>query len=357
MNVGTLEKTLAGIGPIDDRSAREARRRQDCLTKPRGSLGRLEELSIRLAGITGKAVPTLDRKLITVMAADHGVAAEGVSLYPQEVTAQMVANFLSGGAAINVLARRIGARVAVVDVGVRGVIPAGSELRSRKIAEGTADMSKGPAMSRDQAVRSIEAGISVLEEEAGRGLDILGTGDMGIGNTTPSSAITSLMTGADVEQCTGRGTGLDDAGLRRKIGVIQSALETNRPNPGDPLDVLSKVGGFEIGALAGAMLAAAALRIPVVIDGFISGAAALIAFGLAPGAADYMIASHLSVERGHRVALEKLGLSPHLDLGMRLGEGTGAALTMFLADCAVGLLREMATFGEAGVSDAEEPKA
>ena len=354
--VGILEKTLGAIAPIDAAAAEAARRRQDNLTKPRGSLGKLEDLSIRLAGMTGKTTPVLDKKAIIVMAADHGVTEEGVSAYPQDVTAQMVGNFLAGGAAINVLARQIGARVAVVDVGVRGRVGAHPALRSRRIAEGTANMARGPAMSREQAVRSLETGISAVEEELALGLDILGTGDMGIGNTTPSSAITALMTGAPVEECTGRGTGLDDEGLKRKVRVIARALEVNRPDPADALDVLAKVGGFEIGGLAGVMLAAAARRIPVVIDGFISGAAALIAFCLSPRAADYMIASHLSVERGHRIALAKLGLSPHLDLGMRLGEGTGAALTMFLADSAARLLREMATFGEAGVSDSEAVK-
>ena len=348
--MGILEGTLAGIGPVDAAAAEAARRRQDSLTKPRGSLGRLEELSIRIAGITGKPVPSLERKLIAVMAADHGVVREGVSLYPQDVTAQMVANFLAGGAAINVLARQIGARVAVTDVGVLGAVAPHPELRSRRIAEGTRNIARGPAMGREQAVRSLEAGISVVEEEAARGLDILGTGDMGIGNTTPSSAIASVMTRRPPAECTGRGTGLDDDALARKVRVVELALEVNSPDPKDPLDVLSKVGGFEIGAIAGAILGAAARRIPVVIDGFISGAAALIAVGLAPRASDYLIASHLSVEIGHRIVLEKLGLSPHLDLGMRLGEGTGAALVMFLADCAVKLLGGMATFGEAGVS-------
>ncbi len=351
--VDILEKTLRAIAPINEAAADSARRRQDILTKPRGSLGRLEDLSIGLAGMTGKTTPVLDKKAIVVMAADHGVTAEGVSAYPQDVTAQMVGNFLTGGAAINVLARQIGARVTVVDVGVRGRVEPHPALRSRRIANGTANIARGPAMSREQAVAALETGISVVEEEFSLGLDILGTGDMGIGNTTPSSAIAAVMTGTPVEECTGRGTGLDDEGLRRKIGVITRALEVNRPDPADALEVLARVGGFEIGGLAGAILAAAASRIPVVIDGFISGAAALIAFGLCPRSAGYMIASHLSVERGHRIALAKLGLSPHLDLGMRLGEGTGAALTMFLADSAARLLREMATFGEAGVSDSE----
>jgi nicotinate-nucleotide--dimethylbenzimidazole phosphoribosyltransferase len=296
--MGILEKTIGAIGPMDRAAADAARRRQDSLTKPRGSLGRLEELSLRLAGITGKAIPTVDKKVIAVMAADHGVTEEGVSLYPQDVTAQMLGNFLAGGAAINVLARQIGARVAVTDVGVRGPVPASPALRAWRIADGTKNIARGPAMTRGEAVRSLEAGISVVEEEMALGLDILGTGDMGIGNTTPSSAIASVITGRTPEKCTGRGTGLDDAGLERKVRIVARAIEVNSPDPTDPIGVLAKVGGLEIGALAGAMLAAAARRIPVVIDGFISGAAALIASGLSPGIADYFIASHLSVERG-----------------------------------------------------------
>jgi len=284
------------------------------------------------------------------MAADHGVVSEGVSLYPQEVTRQMVFNFLNGGAGINVLARFVGARVVIVDMGVVGGFEPHPNLICKMIDFGTRDMAKGPAMTREQALDAIQAGIDVVEGEIARGLDIVGTGDMGIGNTTASSAICAVITGESVEKVTGRGTGLAGEQLIHKVEVIQKALELNRPNPKDPADVLAKVGGFEIGGLAGVMLGAAAHHIPVVIDGFISGAAALIAAGLAPGLRDYLIASHLSAESGHKILLEHLGLSPLLDLGMRLGEGTGAALGMVIVEAAVKTLAEMATFGEAGVS-------
>ncbi len=346
-----LEGAVRAIGPLDEEAMARAQKRQDQLTKPRGSLGRLEELSIRLAGIRGQERPRLSQKAVISMAGDHGVAAEGVSAYPQEVTTQMVSNFLRGGAGINVLARHIGARVVVVDMGVAAPLESHPQLVFKKVALGTRDMSQGPAMSRKQALQAVEAGIEVLEEELRKGLDIVGTGDMGIGNTTASSAIAAVFTGEPVERLTGRGTGLDEAGLARKVAVINRALSVNQPAPGDPLDVLSKVGGFEIGGLAGVMLGAAAHRIPVVIDGSISGAAALIACGLCPGLKDFLIASHVSAEPGHRGILRHLGLRPLLDLEMRLGEGTGACLGLFLCEAACRLLDEMATFGEAGVSE------
>jgi len=346
-----LEGAVKAIGALDEGAMARAQRRQDQLTKPRGSLGRLEELSIRLAGIVGRERPRLSQKAIITMAGDHGVVAEGVSAYPQEVTPQMVYNFLRGGAGINVLARHIGARVVVVDMGVASPVEPHPQLVIKKVAPGTRDMSQGPAMSRKQALQAVEAGMEVLEEELGKGLDIVGTGDMGIGNTTASSAIAAVFTGEPVERLTGRGAGLGDAGLARKVAVINRALSVNQPAPGDPLDVLSKVGGFELGGLAGVMLGAAAHRIPVVIDGFISGAAALIACGLCPRLKDFLIASHVSGEPGHRGILRHLGLRPLLDLGMRLGEGTGACLGLFLCEAACRLLDEMATFGEAGVSE------
>ena len=345
-----LDGAIRAIGTLDEEAMARARRRQDQLTKPQGSLGRLEELSIRLAGIRGQERPRLSQKAVITMAGDHGVVVEGVSAYPQEVTAQMVYNFLRGGAGINVLARQIGARVVVVDMGVAAPLESHPQLVFKKVALGTKDMSKGPAMSRKQALQAVEVGIEVLEEELRKGLDIVGTGDMGIGNTTASSAIAAVFTGEPVERLTGRGTGLDEVGLARKVAVINRALSVNQPAPGDPLDVLSKVGGLEIGGLAGVMLGAAAHRIPVVIDGFISGAAALIACGLCPGLRDFLIASHVSAEPGHRVILRHLGLRPLLDLGMRLGEGTGACLGLFLCEAACRLLDEMAAFGEAGVS-------
>jgi nicotinate-nucleotide--dimethylbenzimidazole phosphoribosyltransferase len=346
-------RTVEAIRPLDAGAMAGARARQDQLTKPRGSLGRLEELSVQLAGIRRESVPRFSHRVIVTMAGDHGVVAQGVSAYPQEVTAQMVRNFLGGGAAISVLARHIGARVVVVDMGVAAALEPCGGLVSKRVAAGTCDMAKGPAMSRDQGLQAIRAGIEVVEEESAKGLDIIGTGDMGIGNTSPSSAICAVVTGEPVERVTGRGTGVDDAQLRHKSRVIQACLALNQPDPGDPLDVLSKVGGFEIGGLAGVMLGAAAHRVPVVIDGFISGAAALISCGLCPQLRDYLIAAHVSVEPGHQAILRHIGLRPLLDLDLRLGEGTGAALGISLAEASVKLLGEMATFAEAGVSDRE----
>jgi len=349
----SLDRVLKAIKPLDSPAMAIARQRQDSLTKPHGSLGKLEELSIQIAGIKGEAIPKLEHKAIITMAADHGVVAEGVSLYPQEVTRQMVLNFLHGGAAINVLANHIGARVIVVDMGVIGGFQPLPGLLCKMIDFGTRNMAKGPAMTRQQAIDALEAGIEVVEAGANKGLDIIGTGDMGLGNTTASSAIFAAISGEPVKKITGRGTGIDNKQLAHKIKVIERALSINKPNPGDPIDVLARVGGFEIGGLAGIILAGAAQRIPVVIDGFISGAAALIATGLSPQAKDYLIAAHVSSEAGHGLLLDFLGLKPLLDLNMRLGEGTGAALGIFLAEAAVRLLGQMATFAEAGVSEAE----
>jgi len=327
-----------------------ARARHNLLTKPRGSLGRLEELAVQLAGIQGKPVPALKRKVIITMAGDHGVAVEGVSLFPQEVTAQMVSNFIGDGAGVNVIARQVGARVIVVDMGVAADLAVAPQLLSRKIAAGTRNISLEPAMSKAEAVRAIETGIEVVAEEVNKGLDIVGTGDMGIGNTTASSAICAVMTGEPVDKVTGGGTGIGEKQLAHKIDVINRALAVNKPDPAQPLDVLTKVGGFEIGGLAGVMLGAAAHHIPVVVDGFISGAAALIAVALSPEVKNYMIAAHASVEPGHQLMLRYLGLEPLLALGMRLGEGTGAALGIFLAEVSARVLAEMSTFTEAGVS-------
>jgi len=354
--MGLLENTVSRIQPLDREAMRAARARQDALTKPPGSLGRLEELSIQIAGIRRRARPEVTRKVIFVMAADHGVVAQGVTAYPQAVTAQMVANFAAGGAAISVLARHVGARVIVVDMGVAGEIVGCDGLVSRKVGYGTRDLSCGPAMSRDEARRAVETGIDVFESELERGLDLAATGDMGIGNTTASAAIVAAMTGRPPASVAGRGTGVDDAGFARKIAVIETALACNQPDSSDAMDVLSKVGGFEIGGLAGVIIGAAANRIPVVVDGVISGAAALIAAGLAPQAKDFLIAGHLSTEPGHGYALAQLGLAPLLDLGMRLGEGTGAALAMGVVEAAVRTLNEMATFDEAGVSGALEDR-
>ena len=350
--VNKLQQIVEQIEPLDAEAMRRAQERQDSLTKPPGSLGRLEELSIQIAGITGQALPRIEDKVIVTMVGDHGVTAEGVSAYPSEVTPQMVHNFLRGGAAINVLARHVGARVVVVDVGVAQELTPHPELVSRKVAPGTGNMAQGPAMSREEAIQAVEVGIDVVEGELVRGMDILGTGDMGIGNTTPSSAIVAVFTGAPVIQVTGRGTGIGDEQLQHKVDLIERALRINQPNPDDALDVLAKVGGFEIGGIAGLILGAAAHRVPVVIDGFISGAGALIATGLAPQVRDYLIAAHQSVEVGHRLMLERLGLTPLFDLNLRLGEGTGAALGISLVEAAVRVLAEMATFAEAGVAGA-----
>jgi nicotinate-nucleotide--dimethylbenzimidazole phosphoribosyltransferase len=325
-----------------------ARARQLALTKPPGSLGRLEELAVHLAGITGSPMPRVPLKAIAVMAGDHGVVEEGVSAYPQEVTGQMIHNFVKGGAAISVLSRRVGFRLVVVDMGVRGPTP--TAVLNKRVGSATGNIARGPAMNRGQAEKTLEAGCEVLEGLLEEGVDVVGTGDMGIGNTTPSSAVTAILTGNPPGRVTGPGTGLGDEDLKRKVGVVERALEVNRPDPRDPLDVLAKVGGFEMGGLAGFILAAAARRIPVVIDGFITSAAALLAVALSPTARDFLIASHRSAEPGHGVALEALGLRPLLDLGLRLGEGTGAALAFPLLDAACDLLSGMATFEEAGVS-------
>lgn len=340
------------IPPIDKRAAQQARARQNSLTKPPGSLGRLEEVSIQLAGMKADPLPNVDRKAVIIMAADHGVALEGVSAFPAEVTPQMVMNFLSGGAAINVLARQAGASVTIVDIGVAADFdPALAGLWHRKVARGTSNMAKGPAMTRADAEKALACGMDVLAEVAKEGLDLIATGEMGIGNTTPSSAIISVMTGLPAAKVTGRGTGLDDAGISRKIRVIENAIALNRPDPKNALDVLSKVGGLEIAGLAGVMIAAASRRIPVVVDGFISSAAAMIAVGLVPDVRNYLLSGHQSVEIGHQAMLRHLGLTPLIDLDLRLGEGTGAVLAFHLVEAASRILREMATFAEAGVSD------
>ena len=346
----TLQGLIANIPPVNETAMQAARRRQDDLTKPRGSLGQLENLSVNIAGMTGKVQPMITHKVVTIMAGDHGVVAEGVSAYPSEVTPQMVMNFVFGGAAINVLAKHVGARVTIVDMGVASQIDH-PDVLNRNIAPGTQNIARGPAMTRAQAVQALEAGVQVVEAELDKGLDILATGDMGIGNTTPSAAIAAVITGRAPAEIVGRGTGVDDAGLKRKISAVQNALEVNHPDPKDGIDILAKVGGFEIGGLAGAILAAAAQRIPVVIDGFISTAAAMIAVSLAPQAGDYLISAHRSQELGHQIMLEWLGLEPLLDLDMRLGEGTGAVLAISLVEAACKILDEMATFSEAGVSD------
>ena len=350
----SLSEVVSNVGPLDREAARQARERQGFLTKPPGSLGRLEDLSIQLAGIFGTARPRPRGKTVIVAAGDHGVVAQGVTGYPQEVTAQMVGNFLAGGAAVSVLARHAGVRLVIVDAGIAAELPPHPELRVVHVGSGTADITLGPAMSREQAERCLLAGVGLAQEAAESGADLIGTGDMGIGNTTASSAIASALTGRPPDETTGRGTGRTPREVRHKIEAVESALSTNMPDPKDALDVLSKVGGFEIGVLAGVVLGAAMARRAVVIDGFISGAAALVACGLCPAVREYLVASHRSAERGHRIVLRHLGLRPLLELNMRLGEGTGAVLAMGIVEAAAACLDEMATFGDAKVSDHTE---
>ncbi|MEK7400691.1 MAG: nicotinate-nucleotide--dimethylbenzimidazole phosphoribosyltransferase [Candidatus Poribacteria bacterium] len=346
-----LKSTLDKIKPIDNSLVESTQIRLDNLTKPKGSLGRLEEFARRIVAITGKKNPSLAKKVIITIAGDHGITEEGVSAYPSEVTPQMVYNFLRGGAGVNVLAKHVGAEVVVVDMGVAVELTPHPDLIVKKIGLGTQNFAKGPAMSREQAIKAIETGIEITEQIIKeKGVDMLGTGEMGIGNTTPSSAITAVFTGKPVQDVTGRGTGIDDKTYDHKINVIQKAIELNKPNPKDPIDVLAKVGGFEIAGLVGVTLAGAANKIPVVIDGFISSVAGLIAVELKPEAKDYIFSAHASVEIGHRSVLERMELKPILDLSMRLGEGTGAALAMGLIDAGVKILNEMASFDEAGVS-------
>jgi len=352
--MGKLERTIEQIEPLDEEAMKLARERQEQLTKPAGSLGVLEDISIQIAGITKSPMPAIDRKYIITMAGDHGILESGIAIWPQEVTMQMVYNFLSGGAAINVLARHVGADIVVVDMGVKGEFEPHPKLIIKKIGHGTNNMERGPAMTREQAIASIEAGIDVFERVYANGCDIVGTGDMGLGNTSPSSAMTAVFTGLPIEKVTGRGTGIDDERLARKIEVLKRAIAINKPDPNDPIDVLQKVGGFEIGGICGVILGACARRVPVVSDGFISGAGALLAYELCPTIGDYLIAAHKSVEPGHTAILEHMGVKPMLDFGMRLGEGTGAALGIGIAEASVKILRDMHTFAEAGVAEKQE---
>jgi nicotinate-nucleotide--dimethylbenzimidazole phosphoribosyltransferase len=331
---------------LDRASARQLQ-----LTKPPGSLGELEAIANRLAAIRQTLKPQVSRRRMYVVAADHGVVAEGVSAYPREVTAQMVYNFLRGGAAINVMARYGGIEVNVVDAGVDADFDDAPGLIRAKVVRGSSNFARGPAMTRDEAVQSIETGIGLARAAAADGIELLGIGEMGIGNTTTASAIAATLTGLAPEAVTGYGTGVDEAGLQRKIAAIKRALETNRPDRADALDVLAKVGGAEIGVMAGLALGAAAERIPVVADGFISTSAAALGCVFRPNLRDYLFIGHRSRERGHDSLIEFIGRQPLLDLGMRLGEGTGAALAMHIIGAAARLLCEMATFAEAGVSD------
>ncbi|MDF0675388.1 MAG: nicotinate-nucleotide--dimethylbenzimidazole phosphoribosyltransferase [Nitrospira sp.] len=347
----SIQDLCRRIQPLDGSLYANAKHRLDRLTKPPGSLGRLEELAASYVAITGELKPNVPRAVVFTFAADHGVALEGVSAYPREVTPQMVLNFLRGGAGVNVLARHADVDVRVVDIGVDYEFGAVPGLLDRKVMKGTRNLAIEPAMTRDQAEQAVMVGVELATEAVREGFGLIGTGEMGIGNTTPSSAITAVMTGRPTAEATGHGTGIDESSRLHKVTVIQQALDLHRPNPADALDVLTKVGGLEIAGLAGLILGAAEARVPVVLDGFIAGAAALIAVGLQPLCREYLIASHYSVERGHRIVLDHLRLKPLLDLDLRLGEGTGACLGMDLVCAAIKIYTEMATFDEAGVSE------
>jgi nicotinate-nucleotide--dimethylbenzimidazole phosphoribosyltransferase len=376
-----LEQTLSSIKPINPAFYEKAQKRLDNLTKPQGSLGRLEEFAARIVAVSENTKPALNKKVIFTFAGDHGVAEEGVSAFPKEVTPQMVLNFLRGGAGINVLARHAGVDVVVIDIGVdydfgnvdglaldKSVLGNSQGLASgkpqlcqglvhKKIIRGTKNIRKGPAMTRQETVQCMEVGIELAEEYARKGYHIFGTGEMGIANTTPSSAIAAVFSKRTVEEVTGRGTGISDDAFKNKVRVIEDAIKINKPNPKDPMDVLARLGGAEIAGIAGLVLGAAANRIPVVIDGFISTAGALIAYELEPKVKEYIFAAHTSVERGHWIMLERMDLKPILNLNMRLGEGTGAALGMSMIEAGVKIYNEMATFGEAGVSERNDQES
>ncbi len=367
---GSFDDAMARVAPLDQKAAADAAVHHDRLTKPRGSLGRLESLAVQLAGISGTCPPGVpEPAAVAVFAGDHGVLAEGVSPWPQEVTAQMVANFCSGGAAINVLARHLGAEVVVVDVGVAAEVPgpaspaaavadpgastpAGTGLISAKVRRGTRNLMVEPAMTRDEAVQALDVGASVAGDLVAKGVRALVTGDMGIGNTTPSAALIAAFCGRSAGEVAGRGTGIGDAELQRKIAVIDAALTRARNDPAsDPLSTLASLGGLEIAALAGFIVGGAAARVPVLIDGVIAAAAAVVAGSLAPGCVDYCVAGHRSTEPGSSIALEHLGLEPLLDLELRLGEGTGACLALGVLQAAAKVSAEMATFDSAGVTE------
>lgn len=346
-----VREAIASIPALNPQWHERACFRLNSLTKPLGSLGRLEEIAARLVVIREEEFPECSNKVIFTLAADHGVTEEGVSAYPKTVTRQMVLNFLSGGAAINVLCRQFGIEVVIVDIGVDADTDNLGGLLQRKVRRGTNNMAIGPAMSRAEACRALQVGIALSARAQRDGKQLVGTGEMGIGNTTAASALAAVLCGKSVAEVTGKGTGLDDAALRRKIDIIDRSIRLNQPEASDPIDVLSKVGGLEIAGLAGLVLGAAARRMPVIIDGFISTAAAAVAFAIEPRVKDFLFAAHRSTEPGHDAVLRFLGLEPILQLNMRLGEGTGAALAMPILEASVKLLKEMATFSSAGVSE------
>ncbi|MGE5256090.1 MAG: nicotinate-nucleotide--dimethylbenzimidazole phosphoribosyltransferase [Hyphomicrobiales bacterium] len=353
-----LQDIIDGIRPLNRDVVERARARTARLVMPPRALGRLHEISERLCGIQGTLKPSVRQKAVLVMAGDHGIVEEGISAFPQEVTGAMIGTFLAGGAGINAIARQVGAEVWVADMGIIPEIDAaglknGDRLLARKVGRGTRNFAHGPAMSPEDARKAVLTGFELASSLIRKGVDLLGTGDMGIGNTTPSAAIGAVITGRSVQDMVGPGTGVDDAGLSRKRETIRRGVDVNRPDPRDGLDVLAKVGGFEIGGIAGIALAGAYHRKPIVIDGFISTAGALIAHSLCPTVADYMFAGHCSEEPGHRHMLGHLKLAPILNLGMRLGEGTGGALAMGVIEAAIRVMTEVLTFEEAGVPDKE----
>ncbi|MBC2695879.1 MAG: nicotinate-nucleotide--dimethylbenzimidazole phosphoribosyltransferase [Desulfobacteraceae bacterium] len=354
-----LDEILDGIVPVDRKWIIKARERTAQLVMPPRALGRLHDISERLCGIYKNLKPSISQKAVLVMAGDHGIVNEGMSAFPQDVTGAMVGTFLKGGAGINAICRYVGAEVWVVDMGIipeiePGSIDGGDRLLVHKIAKGTANFAKGSAMTRQQAEKAILTGFNLAAEFFNKDVDILGTGDMGIGNTTPSAAIGAVITGKSLENMVGRGTGIDDEGLMRKRNIIKSGIQLNQPDRKDGLDILSKIGGFEIGGIVGCMLAGAYHNRPVMVDGFISTAGALIAHTLCPHVTDYFFAGHCSEEPGHRAMLEHLKLEPILDLGMRLGEGTGGALAMEIMEAALRIFNDVLTFKEAGVSEKEK---
>jgi len=350
-----LNDVLSRIKPPDEEVMARTQARLDDLTKPPGSLGIMEQIARKVAGITGEVTPSITAKTCILMAGDHGVVEEGVSAYPREVTAQMVMNFLNGGAAMNVLARHVGAELVVADIGVAADLPDHPLLKKCKVAYGTMNMAAGPAMTVEQAGQALEAGYRIAGRCIESGSNLVGIGEMGIGNTTPSTALLAFFTGQPLEKITGRGTGVDDRGLRCKLDALRRALEVNSPMTADePLVVLSRLGGLEIAGLVGVILACAERKVPVLVDGFISGAAALVASRMNAHIRGYLLASHLSEEPGHKMMLEAIGIKPMLYMNMRLGEGTGAALAMNIVEASLKILTEMATFSGAGVSKAEE---
>ena len=353
-NMSILQQTLKSIHPADRSLATAIQAHLDDLTKPQGSLGRLEEFAMRYGLATGTVKPRIPSCRIYCFAGDHGVADEGVSAFPKEVTPQMVFNMLAGGAAVNVLARHAGADLKVVDMGVDADFGDAPGLLKHKVARGTANLAKGPAMTLAQTVQALETGIALATQAAADGITLLGTGDMGIANTTPATALFAAYLGLKPADITGRGTGVDDERLKHKIAVIEKGLAVNKASLNDPLTTLAALGGLEIAGIAGLILGGAAKRIPVVVDGFISTAGALAALKLQPAVADYVFFSHLSHERGHQVVMKALDIKPILDLNMRLGEGTGGALAMMLISAAIKMVNEMATFSSAHVSTKSE---